>query len=51
VPEGQGHLVWTPVGWIETSGAIVAGPYTASETGFHPVWITRVLSSFTCHPS
>ena len=29
----QEHLVWTPVGWIETSEAMVVHPYRASDLG------------------
>ena len=29
--EGQEHLVWTPIGWIETSEAMVVRPYRASD--------------------
>ena len=31
VPEGQGHLVWTHIGWIETSEAMGVRPYRASD--------------------
>ena len=29
--DGQKHLVWTPIGWIETSEAMVVRPYRASD--------------------
>ena len=31
MPEGQEHLVWTPIGWIETSEAMVVCAYRASD--------------------
>ena len=37
VPEGQEHLVWTPIGWIETSEAMVVRPYRDWGPNTRPV--------------
>ena len=29
--DGQEHLVWTPIGWIEASAAVVFHPYRALD--------------------
>ena len=34
--EGQEHLVWTLIGWIETSEAMVVLPYRASDPNARP---------------
>ena len=36
VAEGQEHLVWAPIGWIETSEAMVVRPYRASDPNARP---------------
>jgi len=36
VPEGQEHLVWTPIGWIETAEAMVVRPYRALDPNARP---------------
>ena len=38
VPEGQEHLVWTPIGWIEAIEAMVVRPYRASDPNTRPEW-------------
>ena len=36
VSEGQEHLVWTPIGWIEAFEAIVVCPYRAPDPNTRP---------------
>ena len=36
VPEGQEHLVWTPIGWIKASEAMVVCPYRALDPNAGP---------------
>ena len=36
MPEGQEHLVWAPIGWIETSEAMMVTPYRALDPNARP---------------